>query len=381
MKIGKFDLTNYTSISGVFITTYHVGLLIGLPLYFYFASPSWSMVAVSIVLLFVTEIGITAAYHRYYSHRAYDLSRPVQFLLLALGTTALQGSVIQWSHDHRKHHAYVDGDEDPYSIKKGFWYAHMLWLYEKSKPIEEKWVTDLMQDRWLVIQHRYFAFFGIGSNVLVFLLVGWLLNDFLGAFVLAWWTRLLVSHHLTWFINSLAHFWGSKTFSKEHSAVDNFVIAFLTVGEGYHNYHHTFASDYRNGIRWYHFDPAKWMVWSLSKVGLARGLKRYDSFTIKKRLLAEERRMLLEAAKRMAVNKKAELEQKTLQLSDAIREKLNQIQALAEEIRALKKSRVGRDRVRASLAELRRLRQSLRDDWRSWTELCGMLGQPEAVGA
>jgi stearoyl-CoA desaturase (delta-9 desaturase) len=381
VKIGKFDLTNYTSISGVFITAYHLGLLIGLPLYFYFSTPSWAMVAVSIVLLFVTEIGITAAYHRYYSHRAYDLSRPVQFLLLALGTTALQGSVIQWSHDHRKHHAYVDGDEDPYSIKKGFWYAHMLWLYEKPKPIEEKWVADLMQDRWLVIQHRYFAFFGIGGNVLVFLLVGWLLNDFLGAFVLAWWTRLLVSHHLTWFINSLAHFWGSKTFSKEHSAVDNFVIAFLTVGEGYHNYHHTFASDYRNGIRWYHFDPAKWMVWSLSKVGLAKGLKRYDSFTIKKRLLAEERRMLLEAAKRMAANKKAELEQKTLQLSDAIREKLNQVQALMEEIRNLKKSRVGRERMRASLAELRRLRQSLRDDWRSWTQLCCMVGEPEAAGA
>ena len=289
--------------------------------------------------------------------------------------------MIQWSHDHRKHHAYVDGDEDPYSIKKGFWYAHMLWLYEKSKPIEEKWVTDLMQDRWLVIQHRYFAFFGIGGNVLVFLLAGWLLSDFLGAFVLAWWTRLLLSHHLTWFINSLAHFWGSKTFSKEHSAVDNFVIAFLTVGEGYHNYHHTFASDYRNGIRWYHFDPAKWMVWSLSKVGLAKGLKRYDSFTIKKRLLAEERRMLLEAAKRMAASKKAELEQKTLQLSDAIREKLNQVQALVEEIRNLKKNRVGRERVRASLAELRRLRQSLRDDWRSWTQLCGMLGEPEAAGA
>ena len=78
MKIGSFDLTNYTSISGVFITVYHIGLLIGLPLYFYFASPSWSMVAVSVVLLFVTELGITAAYHRYYSHRAYNLSRPVE---------------------------------------------------------------------------------------------------------------------------------------------------------------------------------------------------------------------------------------------------------------------------------------------------------------
>jgi len=134
-------------------------------------------------------------------------------------------------------------------------------------------------------------------------------------------------------------------------------------------------------VRWYHFDPAKWMVWSLSKVGLAKNLKRYDAFTIKKRLLAEERRMLLDAAKRMAATKKAELEEKTLQLSDAIREKLSRVQALAEEIRNLKKSRVGRDRVRAALAELRRLRQSLRDDWRTWGQLCGMVVEPGAVGA
>jgi len=381
VRIGRFDLTNYTSISGAFITAYHVGLLIGLPLYFYYAAPTWAMVAVSVVLLFVTELGITAAYHRYYAHRSYNLSRPVEFILLALGTVALQGSVIQWSHDHRKHHAYVDGDDDPYSITKGFWYAHMLWLYEPPKPIDSKWVSDLSQNRWLVLQHKYFGFFGFGSNVLVFLLVGWMLNDFLGAFVLAWWTRLLVSHHLTWFINSLAHFWGSKTFSKEHSAVDNFVIAFLTVGEGYHNYHHTFASDYRNGVRWYHFDPAKWLVWSLNKIGMASDLKRYDAYTIKKRLLAEDRRLLLDAAKRMANSKKAELEQKTLQLYEAIREKLNRVQALAEEVRSLKRSRVGRDRVRASLAELRRLRQSLRRDWQSWGQLCGMALQPEAVGA
>jgi len=381
LKIGKFDLTNHTSISGAFITAYHVGLLIGLPLYFYHATPSWAMVGVSVVLLFLTELGITAAYHRYYSHRSYNLSRPVEFVLLALGTLGLQGSVIQWSHDHRKHHAYVDGDDDPYSITKGFWYAHMLWLYKTPKPIDNKWVSDLSQKRHLALQHKYFGFLGFGGNVLVFLLVGWMLNDFLGAFVLAWWTRLLVSHHLTWFINSLAHFWGSKTFSKEHSAVDNFVIAFLTMGEGYHNYHHTFASDYRNGVRWYHFDPPKWLVWTLNKFGLASDLKRYDAFTVKKRQLAEDRRMLLEAARRMASNKKAELERKTLQLSEAIREKLNRVQALAEEIRNLKRSRVGRDRVRASLTELKRLRQSLRRDWQSWGQLCGMALQPQAAGA
>ncbi len=299
--------------------------------------------------------------------------------MLFLGTVALQGSVLQWSYEHRKHHAHVDTDEDPYSIKKGFWYAHVLWLFEKTRPIEEKWVGDLLQNRLLVFQHRYYGWLGIGSNVLVFLLIGWLFNDFLGAFVLAWWTRLLLSHHLTWFINSLAHCWGSRTFSREHSAVDNYVIAFLTVGEGYHNYHHTFASDYRNGVRWFHFDPAKWMIWTLDKLGLASDLKRYDRYTIKKRLLAEDRRLLLETVKQRANSKKAELEQKILQLSEAIREKLNRVQGLADEIRKLKRGGAARERIKARLAELRRVKQSLRRDWRSWGRLCGVVLEPTAT--
>ena len=381
MSLAKSKVWNYTSASGLFIVAYHVGLLIGLPIYFYFVTPSWGIVVASVALLFVTELGITGAYHRFYSHRSYDLSRPPEIVLLFLGTLALQGSVLQWSYEHRKHHALVDTDEDPYSIKKGFWYAHVLWLFKKSRPIDEKWVTDLLQNKVVVFQHRYFGFLGIGGNILVFLLLGWLLNDFLGAFVLVWWTRLLISHHFTWFINSLAHYWGSQTFSKEHSAVDNFVIAFLTVGEGYHNYHHTFASDYRNGVRWYHFDPAKWMIWTLDKLGLAANLKRYDRYTIRKRLLAEDRRVLLEAVKQVANSRKLELEQKIVQLSEAIREKLNRVHALANEVKKLRLGRVERARIRASLVELKGLKQSLRRDWRSWSRLHGAVLAPGASAA
>ncbi|HXV75844.1 MAG TPA: fatty acid desaturase [Candidatus Polarisedimenticolaceae bacterium] len=375
MRIGSKGV-EYTSVSGAFITLYHLGLLVGLPIYFYFTRPSWALVVVSLVLLFLTELGITAAYHRLYSHRSFNLSRPIEAILLALGTLGLQGSVLQWSHDHRKHHAHVDTDDDPYSINKGFWYAHMLWLYDPPQPIETKWVADLMQNRLVTWQHRYFALLGIGGNLLVFLLIGWLVGDFLGAFVIAWWTRLLVSHHLTWFINSLAHYWGSRTYSREHSAVDNYIIAFLTMGEGYHNYHHTFAADYRNGVRWYHFDPSKWLVWGLERVGLATDLKRYDSVTIKKKLLAEDRRLLLEAVKRRASSTKLELEQRIVHLSEAIRLKLNRIHALAEEVNKLKRGRQDRARVRAALDELKRLKHSLRHDWRSWGRLCGAVLAP-----
>ena len=379
MKIGKYVLSSYASASGAFITTYHVVLLIALPFYLWLAPPSLALILVSIGLLLATELGITGAYHRFYSHRSFNLSRPVEAVLLFLGTLAFQGSVLQWSHDHRKHHAHVDTDDDPYSINKGFWYAHMLWLYDPPQPIETRWVADLTQNPLVMFQHRWFAWLSVGSNVLVFLLVGYWLDDYVGAFVLAWWTRLLVSHHFTWFINSLAHYWGSRTYSREHSAVDNYVIAFLTVGEGYHNYHHTFASDYRNGVRWYHFDPAKWMVWTLERLGLATDVKRYDWLTIRKRLLAEDRRVLLETVRSRATATRAELEQRILHLSEAIRQKLNRLQDLGEEIRKLRRAEPERARIRAAMLELRRLKHGLRHDWRSWGKLCGVVLAPAAA--
>ena len=290
--------------------------------------------------------------------------------LALLGTLALQGSILQWSFEHRKHHAHVDTDEDPYSIKKGFWYAHVLWLFEPSRPLDEKWVTDLVRRPWLRAQHRWYPWFGFGSNALLFLIVGWAFGDFLGAFVIAWWTRILVSHHLTWFINSLAHMWGARTYSRELSAVDNFVIALLTVGEGYHNYHHTFASDYRNGVRWYHFDPAKWLIWSLERVGMARNVKRYDALAIRKRLLLEDEKLLTSTLAALAHEGRVELERRVRHTAEAIRAKLVRMHELAAERRRLRAAGAAAA-VREVRLEYRRLRQDLRVEWREWARLCG----------
>jgi stearoyl-CoA desaturase (delta-9 desaturase) len=232
-----------------------------------------------------------------------------------------------------------------------------------------------MQNPLVVFQHRYYAPLAFGSNILVWLFVGWLVGDYLGAFVLTWWTRLLVSHHLTWCINSLAHYWGKQTYSHEQSAVDNFVVAFLTVGEGYHNYHHTFAWDYRNGVRWYHFDPVKWTVWSLSRVGLARGLKRVSKMRIQLRLLQEDRKLLAERLRDRVNEGRAELARRAEALSQRIQERLGEQTALAERVRNLRKTRgVDRRTVRARLRELRRelkaIRHGLRRDWKAWHELC-----------
>jgi stearoyl-CoA desaturase (delta-9 desaturase) len=367
----------YTTVSGAFIVVYHVALLIGLPVYLYYASPSWSLIGVSLLLLFLTEIGIGAAYHRYYAHRAYRMRWPAEAVLLFLSTLALQGSVLRWSFEHRLHHAFVDTDRDPYSIRKGFWYAHVLWLFDAPLPIDEKRVPDLMKNSLVRFQHRHYGLLGIGSNVLVFGLVGWMVGDFLGAFVLTWWTRLLLSHHLTWFINSLAHTWGERTYSKEHSAVDNYILAFLTVGEGYHNYHHTFASDYRNGVRWYHFDPTKWTIWALSKLGLASNLRRFDAFRIKKRLLVEDRKLLLATLGKGG--SRPELERRVRQLAAAMHEKLNRLHELVDELGELKRAKALRELYRRRRAEIRVLKTSLRTDWKAWARLCGQVLEPSPV--
>jgi len=373
MILRGFSLTNYSTVSGLFILIYHVALLIGLPFYFYYDPPGAALIVASVVLLFVTEIGIGAAHHRFYSHRGFTLRKPVEAVLLFLATLAIQGSALRWSFEHRLHHAFVDTDDDPYSIKKGFWYAHMLWLFDTPRTIDERRVPDLLENKLVMFQHKHYAWVSIGSNIVVCGLIGWAVGDFLGAFVLAWWTRLFLSHHLTWFVNSLAHCWGERTYSKEHTAVDNFILAFLTVGEGYHNYHHTFAADYRNGVRWYHFDPTKWTIWTLSKFGLADNLRRFNKITIRKRLLVEDKRLLLKTLTEQAHTKKRELEQRVYQLADAIQGKLNRLAALADEHRTLRKGRADRGLLRESRARVQVLKRSLKRDWKSWSRLCGVV--------
>ena len=378
--MGRFRLRrgniNWTTLN--FVVGYHVALLVALPFYFIYAPPSLALVLVSVALLFVTTIGITAGYHRLYSHRAYKANRVFEGAMLTLGTLAIQGNALEWAADHRRHHAKVDTDEDPYSIRKGFWYAHVLWMFEKPGSLDESTVTDLMRNPLLRFQHRHFGWLAFGGNLLLALLVGWAVGDFLGAFVLAFWTRLAVSHHFTWFINSAAHTWGERTYSREHSAVDNFLLALVTVGEGYHNYHHTFASDYRNGVRWYHFDPGKWTIWLGSKLGMTYGLKRYSPWVIQRRLLQADRHMLLERVRTQFHDRRQAMEARITAVSESIQHKLQRLHELNE---AMKKARAerraaGRRHLRALREEFNALKRSLRHDRRTWYELCGAVLEP-----
>lgn len=323
--------------TGLFVIAYHTALCVMLPLYLYFYSPSWQMITISIILYFLTGLSITAGYHRLFSHNAYKAHPIVEGIIVFFGSMATQGSVLRWAFEHRIHHAFVDTDKDPYSIKKGFLYAHMLWLFQKPEPIDTKVVSDLVKKPLLVLQHEYYTLSMIASNVLMFFFVGWLLNDYVGAFVLSWWTRLFFLHHSTWFINSLAHTWGSRSFSQEQSAVDNYVISLLTFGEGYHNYHHTYAHDYRNGIRWYHFDPTKWLIWTLHFFGLAKGLRSVDKYHLKEQMILYRKNELLQWLQNSLHARKEELAHTVSAMSNDALEKIAQLRHSLDHYRISKK--------------------------------------------
>jgi stearoyl-CoA desaturase (delta-9 desaturase) len=342
----------------LFILGYHLFLLIALPIYFYYTTPSIALITASTGIVFLSGIAITAGYHRLYSHLTYKTHWVVESIFLFFSSVATQGSALRWAYDHRMHHAFVDTDKDPYTVKKGFMYAHLYWMLRKSNSIDPKVVADLLKNPLICFQDKHYVFCMLASNALVFLTIGWLLGDYVGAFIFAWWGRLLISHHTTWCINSLAHYWGSQNYSNEHTAVDNYIISLITYGEGYHNYHHSFANDYRNGIRWFHFDPGKWLIWTLSKVGLARDLKMVNNLRIKKQLVSQHTQKLLEALK-SSINRG--LEEKVTQLSSHLIEKLNSLQALYDKCKQIPKNeaRILREQIRTTKREWKR-------NWREW---------------
>lgn len=351
---------------GLFLIIYQTILITSLPFYFWNASLHWSTFVTAFVLLYLTGLSITGGYHRYFSHKSYKTNSAVEFFLLFFGSMAGQGSALRWCYDHRIHHAYVDTDKDPYSIKKGFWYAHFLWIFDRQSPIDPKVVGDLMRKPMILFQHEHYAKCMFFSNILVFAFTGWLCSDYLGAFVIGWWLRFFLLHHFTWFINSLAHTWGDKPFCQEQTAVNNFVISLLTFGEGYHNFHHVYANDYRNGVKWYHFDPTKWLIWTLNKCGLAYELKRVDSLTINKRMVLERKNLLMQRLKNICDEKKAELESTINALSDQLIAHIANFNDLCDQYRALKNSG---EMSRKLKKEMRLLKRRLHADRRIWSDM------------
>ncbi|PNK61749.1 fatty acid desaturase [Psychrobacter sp. FDAARGOS_221] len=231
-----------------------------------------------------TGLSITAGYHRLMSHRAYKAHPAVRNFFLAGATLAVQGSAFDWCSGHRTHHRHVDDPmDDPYSAKRGFWFSHIGWMLRNypSGNFDYKNIPDLTKDKVLQIQHKYYGAWVVVANVGLIGAIGWLIGDVWSTLLLAGLVRLVINHHFTFFINSLCHMYGTRPYTDTNTARDNAILAIPTWGEGYHNYHHFFQYDYRNGVKWWQYDPTKWLIGLLAKVGLASDLRVVDDMTIR----------------------------------------------------------------------------------------------------
>ena len=274
----------------------------------------------------VTGISITAGYHRLWAHKTYKATPVVSLLFALFGAATYQNSILIWASQHRRHHLHVDDNEsDPYSARKGFWFSHVGWLLRDYPTNHDDFsnAKDLQADPIVAWQHKYYFTIAFLMNVLPPLLLGAVTGEYLAFLLTVGIIRMVYTHHTTFFINSLAHIWGSRPYTTSNTSRDNGLLAFLTYGEGYHNFHHSFQGDYRNGVRWYQFDPTKWLIKTSSWLGLTSNLRKTPGFCIKE---AQIQCQLDSADKRLALSPK--IPQKWRDYID--REKAHCAQLLAE---------------------------------------------------
>jgi stearoyl-CoA desaturase (Delta-9 desaturase) len=252
--------------------------LTAVPVYLWRYGLDWFNVLLFFVMLAACGFSVTLGYHRLFSHLAFKAAWPVRLFTLIFGAGAFENSVLMWASEHRRHHKHVDEDDDPYSISKGFFYAHIGWLLFKLDPVPPyDNVADLQKDSLILWQDKYIHWIAVTVSFVLPAAVGYWWNGWLGAlgaFLIAGVARIVVLQHCTFLINSACHTIGRQPYSTKCSARDSSLLAIFTFGEGYHNYHHQFQHDYRNGVKPWQVDPTKWIIWSLSKIGLTGGLRR-----------------------------------------------------------------------------------------------------------
>ena len=260
--------------------------VVAAPIYGYFfgyGMEHWIWLAICFTFC---NLSITTGYHRLWSHKAFEAHSSLRFLFALGGAFALQNSALHWSSDHRVHHKHVDNnDKDPYSAKRGFWYSHIGWMirnYNTAMYTDYENCRDLKKDKIVMWQHKHYVLLALLMNFGVPIALGVIYGDVIGMLLIVGAVRLVLNHHTTFFINSLAHVWGKQTFTDKNTARDNGVLAFFTFGEGYHNFHHIFENDYRNGVYWWHYDPTKWLIKSCSWLGLTSKLRTTSTFRIEK---------------------------------------------------------------------------------------------------
>jgi stearoyl-CoA desaturase (delta-9 desaturase) len=253
-------------------------------------------------LYVITCLGVTLGYHRMFTHRSFEGSRAFRAVVAIIGSMAVEGSVITWVADHRKHHAFTDIEGDPHSPHlsgpgfwggvKGLWHAHIGWLFETvGQADRERFAPDLVRDRALRVIDKLFGLWVLISFAIPFA-IGWIVGGGIGAALtcLLWggFVRVFILHHITWSINSICHFFGRKRFDVEDESRNVFWLAPFSMGEAWHHNHHTFPTSAFHGLRWWErlADPTGLLIALLEKLGLVWNVVRVSPEKQRAKLLA-----------------------------------------------------------------------------------------------
>jgi len=270
-----------------------VGSLIGILLLHFIAltAPftfSWPGLTMFLVMVYITGcLGITLGFHRLLSHGSFKVPKVFTYLLTLFGCLAMQGGPIRWVATHRLHHKTADTPEDPHSPTQGFWWAHLVWnLYRHPKLVTEEdfkhFAPDLCRDPVFRFLDRYFVFLNIMFALLIFG-IGYLIQGWKLALSLVAWgcaLRTVYVWHITWLVNSATHLWGYHSYDTNDNSQNNWWVALLTFGEGWHNNHHANPQSARMGLAWQEIDMTYWVIRFLRKIGLAKRVIERRSATI-----------------------------------------------------------------------------------------------------
>jgi stearoyl-CoA desaturase (Delta-9 desaturase) len=237
------------------------------------------------VMYALVAVGVTVGYHRMLTHRSFRAHPVVKLLLLILGSMAFEGPAIQWAATHTKHHARADREGDPHSPVDGFFHAHLGWIFRDGDADPRVYCRHLLNDRIVTFVSKTFLLWAILSLAIPFG-IGWLVGGWALALTGVLWgglVRMFLTHHVTWSVNSVCHTFGRREFETTDRSRNEWIVGLLAFGEGWHNNHHAFPRSAFHGLHWWQLDVSSYLIWTLERLGLARGVYRVPAAVVRQR--------------------------------------------------------------------------------------------------
>jgi stearoyl-CoA desaturase (Delta-9 desaturase) len=225
-------------------------------------------IALLIGMYVCTALGITIGYHRMLTHRSFSPHPAIKFIFLVFGSMAWEGSAVEWTATHVKHHAHSDKENDPHSPMEGFFHAHVGWLFKDLQAPPETYCRHLLKDRQVMFVSRTFLLWATLSLLIPFAIGGW------SGLLWGGLVRIFLAHHVTWSVNSVCHTFGKREFETNDASRNEWVVGLLAMGEGWHNNHHAFPRSAFHGLHWWQFDLSGYIIWTLERIGLVKEVYR-----------------------------------------------------------------------------------------------------------